>query len=82
MEPSDYYDTPIKKVVHFIRSVGLIKDESKWEEQQITEGHGARAGLSWPTFYAFIHSFKFFRKINIFRDVISCSLVEVLRHYR
>jgi hypothetical protein len=25
MEPSDYYDTPIDKVLHFIRSVGLIK---------------------------------------------------------
>jgi hypothetical protein len=24
-EPSDYYDTPINKVLHFIRSVGLIK---------------------------------------------------------
>jgi hypothetical protein len=25
MEPSDYYDAPIGKVLHFIRSVGLIK---------------------------------------------------------
>jgi hypothetical protein len=25
MEPSDYYDAPIDKVLHFIRSVGLIK---------------------------------------------------------
>jgi hypothetical protein len=25
MEPSDYYDVPISKVLHFIRSVGLIK---------------------------------------------------------
>jgi hypothetical protein len=25
MEPSDYYDAPISKVLHFIRSVGLIK---------------------------------------------------------
>jgi hypothetical protein len=25
MEPSDYYDAPINKVLHFIRSVGLIK---------------------------------------------------------
>jgi hypothetical protein len=24
-EPSDYYDTPINKVLHFIRGVGLIK---------------------------------------------------------
>jgi hypothetical protein len=25
MEPSDYYDAPIDKVLHFIRDVGLIK---------------------------------------------------------
>jgi hypothetical protein len=25
MEPSDYYDATIKKVLHFIRSEGLIK---------------------------------------------------------
>jgi hypothetical protein len=25
MESSDYYDAPIDKVLHFIRSVGLIK---------------------------------------------------------
>jgi hypothetical protein len=25
MEPSDYYDAPMNKVLHFIRSVGLIK---------------------------------------------------------
>jgi hypothetical protein len=25
MEPSDYYDAPIYKVLHFIQSVGLIK---------------------------------------------------------
>jgi hypothetical protein len=25
MEPSDYYDAPIGKVLHFIQSVGLIK---------------------------------------------------------
>jgi hypothetical protein len=25
MEPSDYYDAPINRVLHFIRSVGLTK---------------------------------------------------------
>jgi hypothetical protein len=25
MDPSDYYDAPIDKVLHFIRGVGLIK---------------------------------------------------------
>jgi hypothetical protein len=25
MEPSDFYDAPVFKVLHFIRNVGLIK---------------------------------------------------------
>jgi hypothetical protein len=29
MEPSDFYDAPISKVLHFIRSVILIKGYSK-----------------------------------------------------
>jgi hypothetical protein len=33
MEPSDYYDAPIDKVLHFIRSVGLIKGQSKGDAQ-------------------------------------------------
>jgi hypothetical protein len=31
MEPSDYYDAPINKVLHFIRSVGLIECQLKGE---------------------------------------------------
>jgi hypothetical protein len=31
MEPSDFYDDPINKVLHFIRSVGFIKGLSKEE---------------------------------------------------
>jgi hypothetical protein len=31
MEPSDYYDVPTNKVLHFIRGVGLIKGYSKGE---------------------------------------------------
>jgi hypothetical protein len=56
MEPSDYYDAYINKVLHFILSVGLIKGYSKWEAQQITDGRGPRAGLLWPTPHTFIHS--------------------------
>jgi hypothetical protein len=33
MEPSDYYDAPIDKVLHFIRGVGLIRGYSKGEAQ-------------------------------------------------
>jgi hypothetical protein len=29
MEPSDYYDAPVSKVLHIIRSMGLIKGYSK-----------------------------------------------------
>jgi hypothetical protein len=31
MEPTDYYDAPINKVLHFSRGVGLIKGSSKRE---------------------------------------------------
>jgi hypothetical protein len=33
MKTSDYYDSPINKFLHFIRSVGLIKGSSKAEAQ-------------------------------------------------
>jgi hypothetical protein len=33
MEPSDYYDAPIYKVLHFIQDVGLIKGWLKGEAQ-------------------------------------------------
>jgi hypothetical protein len=33
MEPSDYYDAPVCKVLHFIRGVGLIKGSLKGEAQ-------------------------------------------------
>jgi hypothetical protein len=33
MEPSDYYDALINRVLHFIRSVGLIKGSLKGEAQ-------------------------------------------------
>jgi hypothetical protein len=34
MEPSDYCDTSVNKVLYFIKSVGLIKGWSKGEAQQ------------------------------------------------
>jgi hypothetical protein len=33
VEPSDYYDAPINKVLHFIQDIGLIKGYSKGEAQ-------------------------------------------------
>jgi hypothetical protein len=56
-EPSDYYDAPINKVLHFIQSVGLIKSSSKGEAQYIIEGRSARAGFIVAHPYSFIHSF-------------------------
>jgi hypothetical protein len=49
LEPSDYYDDPINKVLHFIRSAGLIKGQSKGKAQQIIDGCRARARLPWST---------------------------------
>jgi hypothetical protein len=57
MEPSDYYDTPINNVLHFIQCEGLIKFQSKGEAQYIIECRSARAGLLWLNSYAFIYSF-------------------------
>jgi hypothetical protein len=57
MEPSDYYDTHINKVLHFIRNAQLIWVNKKREAQEITEGRNARAGSALPSFLpSFIHS--------------------------
>jgi hypothetical protein len=53
MEPSDYYDAPINKVLHFIRRTG-IRLNKKGEAQQIIEGHSAKARRAHPLC---IHSF-------------------------
>jgi hypothetical protein len=33
MKPSDYYDAPINKVLHFIRNVELVKGQSNGEAE-------------------------------------------------
>jgi hypothetical protein len=43
MKPTNYYDAPIYKVLHFIRDVRLIKGSLKREAQWIIDGRGARA---------------------------------------
>jgi hypothetical protein len=45
MEPGDYQDALVSKIPHFIQIA-----------QQITESHGARAGLGHPLIHSFIHS--------------------------
>jgi hypothetical protein len=41
MEPSDFYDALISKVLHFIRSVVINKALNKGEAQQNRDGSGA-----------------------------------------
>jgi hypothetical protein len=53
MEPSDYYDTPLNKVLHFIGSVGLIKDKPKQGKHNRSLKVTVK-GLEWPTPYPFI----------------------------
>jgi hypothetical protein len=60
-----YYNAPINEVLHFIRSVGLIKRQSKGETQYITYGRGAGAWSLhvWPTPYTLIHTL--FRGVTV-----------------
>jgi hypothetical protein len=44
MEQSGYHDTPIRKVLLFIRSVGLIKGWSRRGSTKDLEGQSVRAG--------------------------------------
>jgi hypothetical protein len=55
MQPGDYWDAPLNKVLH---SIGLFGGCSQGEAQQITDGHGALASVAHPLFiYLFIHSY-------------------------
>jgi hypothetical protein len=65
MEPSDYSDVHISRVLHFIRNVGFIKGYSKGETQYIIESGGARTGLLWPTPYTFIHWFPYRSSLSL-----------------
>jgi hypothetical protein len=44
MDPSDFYDAPIRKVLNFIRSVGLIKGYSKGKHNRSALVTAQRAG--------------------------------------
>jgi hypothetical protein len=37
IEPSDYYDAPIDNVLHFIRGVGLIRDNQKGKHNRSSQ---------------------------------------------
>jgi hypothetical protein len=54
MEPSDYYDAPINKVLHFTWDVGLIKG---WSKRGGTREHWSsrcKGRSFWPTPYHYI----------------------------
>jgi hypothetical protein len=51
MEPSDYYDAPINKVLHFIQRVN--QKETGMNNRSLKV---AVQGPEWPTPYAVIHS--------------------------
>jgi hypothetical protein len=58
MEPSDYNDSPIYKVLQFIRGAGLIKGLLKGEPQEIIKVRGARAGFyGSPLIRTYIHTY-------------------------
>jgi hypothetical protein len=56
MEPGDYQDAPISKILHFIRSVDCWRVEIEGDAQYIYKGRSARSNRG-PTLYSFIHSF-------------------------
>jgi hypothetical protein len=55
MQPGDYQDAPVSKILHFIQSVGLL---GGWNRGTCTIDHWRSWCKSWsrPTPYAFIHS--------------------------
>jgi hypothetical protein len=56
MEPSDFYDALIFKVLHFIRSVGFNKGLAVGVAQQIVEGCGAGASFMAHPLHTYIHT--------------------------
>jgi hypothetical protein len=56
MEPGDYWDAHVSKILHFIQSIGLLKG---WNRGWCTTDHWRPQckGQSRPTLYAFIHPF-------------------------
>jgi hypothetical protein len=53
MEPSDYYDAPIYRVLHFIRGVGLIKRGSTIDHWRSR----CKGRILWPTPHTYIHTY-------------------------
>jgi hypothetical protein len=57
MEPGDFYDVPIGKVLHFIRSVGLTKGklEGKHNKSEMVAVLGPNEALPYYI-YTYIHT--------------------------
>jgi hypothetical protein len=58
MEPSDYYDAPIKSRTVYSKCRIHKWLNKKWKAQQIIEVRRARTGKGPPLMHSFIHSFK------------------------
>jgi hypothetical protein len=56
MEPGDYQDAPVSKILHVIQNARLLKVWNRGGTQYIIEGGGVRAGLVLPLAHSFIHS--------------------------
>jgi hypothetical protein len=68
MEPGDYHDAPISKVLRFIRSVGLIKGYIRTGRTN-HDGRSARPDESLPTLYICIHTYIHIQAISCIGDV-------------
>jgi hypothetical protein len=55
MEPSDYYDAPINRVIHFIQSLGLTRVNQKGKHNR-----SLKVTVQEPDYYGppLTHSFK------------------------
>jgi hypothetical protein len=56
MGPGDYQNAPISKILHFVRSVGLLWVRNRGGSQQITDCRGARTAQGLPLIHSFIQA--------------------------
>jgi hypothetical protein len=77
MEPSDYYDAPINKVLYFIRSVGLIKgNQNEKHNRSLKVACKGRIIMAYPLcIHSFIHSNNMYHLDN--NDLIGATLTSM-----
>jgi hypothetical protein len=77
MEPRDCHDTPIRKVLRFIRSVGLTEGWTRRRSTIDLRGHSAMAG--WIFVHPFTYILTFLKYSVVFGNII-CSLLNFVAH--